>query len=125
MCLKALRRSVNKILLSKVYSFKMVKTKKKSSRARVDQPVNRTTNLGGSVTVCSAVHRPNYSLHVHMSQNFTELGGTLGTLVVPDFGTGIVSALSRAANSPTPSVVYRSPTWFGRPRASTAQQQRA
>ena len=41
MCLKALRRSVNKILLSKVYSFKMVKTKKKSSRARVDQPVNR------------------------------------------------------------------------------------
>ena len=43
MCLKALRRSVNKLLLllSKVYSFKMVKTKKKSSRARVDQPVNR------------------------------------------------------------------------------------
>jgi hypothetical protein len=39
--LKALRRTDNKTLLFKVYLVKMARTKNKSSRARVDQAVNR------------------------------------------------------------------------------------
>ena len=59
-----------------------------------------------NVTVCSAVHRPNYSLHVHMSQNFTELGVYLMYSVSTGFRYYNSEVRYHAPPTPQPGLLY-------------------